>query len=143
MGGSPFGGNAASLNAALSYIDSHGGGTLAVSGQSGAAEAIIDRGANVVGIGGFSGRESEVTRSWLAQEVRSGKIRWVLDEESGSSQRTGGSGAGAGAGTLPGGGGPFGGSSSPLLGGGWRRWATGRRNPRGRQKGDGGGGQDV
>ena len=89
-GGSPFGGNAASLNTALSYIDSHGGGTLAVSSQSGAAEAIIDRGANVVGIGGFSGRESEVTRSWLAQEVRSGKIRWVLDEESGSSQRTGG-----------------------------------------------------
>ena len=118
LGGSPFGGNAASLNTALSYIDSHGGGTLAVSSQSGAAEAIIDRGANVVGIGGFSGRESEVTRSWLAQEVRSGKIRWVLDEESGSSQRTGGSGAGAGAGTLPGGGGPFGGSSSPLLGGG-------------------------
>ena len=67
FGGSPFGGNAASLNTALSYIDTHGGGTLAVSSQSGAASAIIARGANVVGIGGFSGRESEVSRSWLAE----------------------------------------------------------------------------
>jgi hypothetical protein len=32
----------------------------------------------VAGIGGFSGRESEVTVSWLADAVRSGRIRWVL-----------------------------------------------------------------
>ncbi|HTY95607.1 MAG TPA: hypothetical protein VMB91_01095, partial [Solirubrobacteraceae bacterium] len=94
-GGSPFGGSTGSLDTALTYVDSHGGGTLAVSSQSGAAEAIIERDANVVGIGGFSGRESEVTRSWLAEEVRSGKIRWVLDEEGGSGQGIGG-GRGAG-----------------------------------------------
>jgi hypothetical protein len=37
----------------------------------------------VAGIGGFSGRESDPSVSWLAQEVRDGKIRWVLDESSG------------------------------------------------------------
>lgn len=30
----------------------------------------------------FSGRESDPRVSWLAQEVRDGKIRWVLDEQS-------------------------------------------------------------
>ncbi len=98
FGGSPFGGSSSSLNTVLAYIDSHGDGTLAVASQSSAATAIIDRGANVVGIGGFSGRESEVTRSWLANEVRTGKIRWVLDEEGSSSSLFGG-----GAGRAPGG----------------------------------------
>jgi hypothetical protein len=36
----------------------------------------------VAGIGGFSGRESDVSVSWHAQEVSMGKTRWVLDEES-------------------------------------------------------------
>jgi hypothetical protein len=49
-----------------------------VSSQSGAASAIIQSGADVAGIGGFSGRESEVSVQWLANAVRSGKIRWVL-----------------------------------------------------------------
>ena len=39
---------------------------------------MIASGADVAGIGGFSGRESQVTVSWLAQPVRSGKIRFVL-----------------------------------------------------------------
>jgi hypothetical protein len=39
----------------------------------------------VAGIGGFSGRESDVSISWLAQEVRDGKIRWVLAEQGGAS----------------------------------------------------------
>ncbi len=59
--------------------------------------SIIARGANVVGIGGFSGRESEVSRSWLAEEVRAGKIRWVLAEEGGPGQSVGGIGASGGA----------------------------------------------
>ncbi len=62
----------------------HGGGTLAVESQSSAATAIIEKDANVAGIGGFSGRESTVSISWLADEVAAGKIRWVLGgEESG------------------------------------------------------------
>jgi 4-amino-4-deoxy-L-arabinose transferase-like glycosyltransferase len=94
-GGSPFGGGAApgaggafgsnsSLTSVLSYIAKHGGGTLAVSSQSTAASAIILGDANVAGIGGFSGRESDPSISWLAQEVRDGKISWVLDESSSS-----------------------------------------------------------
>jgi len=118
--GGAFGGNGSSLNTVLTYIEKHGGGTLAVSSQSGAASSIISRDANVVGIGGFSGRESEVTRSWLANEVRSGKIRWVLVEEGGPGQGTatsagsGGLGGAAGAGGSLGG--SLGGSSSSLPG---------------------------
>ncbi|HTQ68090.1 MAG TPA: glycosyltransferase family 39 protein [Solirubrobacteraceae bacterium] len=117
-GGSPFGGNSGSLEAAISYVDAHGGGTLAVSSQSGAAESIIARDANVAGIGGFSGRESEVSRSWLAEEVRSGKIRWVLDEEAGATGSGVGSGASQGLGAFGGGSQLFGGSSSSRLPGG-------------------------
>jgi 4-amino-4-deoxy-L-arabinose transferase-like glycosyltransferase len=76
-----FGGGG-QLTSALSYISAHGGGTLAVSSQSTAATAIIAGHTNVAGIGGFSGRESDPSVSWLAQEVRSGRIRWVLDEQS-------------------------------------------------------------
>jgi hypothetical protein len=32
----------------------------------------------VAALGGFSGRESEVSVQWLAEAVRSGRIRWVL-----------------------------------------------------------------
>ncbi len=78
--GAPIGGTVSS--AILSYVKQHGGGTIAVASQSNAASSIVDEDANVAGIGGFSGRESEVSVSWLAQEVRSGKIRWVLDEQS-------------------------------------------------------------
>ena len=49
-----------------------------------AASAIITKGVNVAGIGGFSGRESQVTVKWLAQEIRSGNIRWVLVDGTGS-----------------------------------------------------------
>ena len=78
--GGPFGGTA-SLKQALSYIKAHGGGTLAVSSQTSAAAAIISQNAAVAGIGGFSGRESQVSVGWLAQEVRAGRIRWVLGEQ--------------------------------------------------------------
>ena len=34
--------------------------------------------ANVAGLGGFSGRESSVSVSWLANVVRTGRLRWVI-----------------------------------------------------------------
>jgi 4-amino-4-deoxy-L-arabinose transferase-like glycosyltransferase len=73
-----FGGDSAGLTQALSYVSQHGGGTVVVSSQSGAAGAIIQSDADVAGIGGFSGHESEVTAQWLANAVRSGQVRWVL-----------------------------------------------------------------
>ncbi len=82
-GGGAFGGNSESLTTALAYIQANGGGTLAVSSQSTAAAAIVDSDADIVGLGGFSGRESEVSVAWFADEVRSGTIRWVLADGSG------------------------------------------------------------
>jgi hypothetical protein len=67
----------------LSYTRAHGGGTIAVSSQSSAATAIVDEHAEVAGIGGFSGRESDPSVKWLAAEVRAGKIRWLLVEAQG------------------------------------------------------------
>jgi len=81
FGGGAGGGGEASLTEALTYIHAHGGGTLAVESQSSAATAIIEKDADVAGIGGFSGRESTVSISWLADEVAAGKIRWVLGGE--------------------------------------------------------------
>ena len=77
--GAPTGGSVS--NSILAYVKAHGGGTIAVASQSNAASAIVEGHTNVAGIGGFSGRESDVSVSWLAQEMRSGKIRWVLDEQ--------------------------------------------------------------
>ena len=76
-GGGMFGGDSAALTEALAYTRAHGGGTIAVSSQSGAGGQVIE-GAEVAAIGGFSGNESEVSASWLAESVRAGKIRWVL-----------------------------------------------------------------
>jgi 4-amino-4-deoxy-L-arabinose transferase-like glycosyltransferase len=73
-----FGGDGAGLTQALQYVRRNGSGTIAVSSQSGAAATIIRSGSDVAGIGGFSGRESEVNASWLAEMVRSGRIRWVV-----------------------------------------------------------------
>ncbi len=87
-GGGPFG-SSSSLSAILAYVQAHGGGTVAVASQSSAASAIIAKGAAVAGIGGFSGRESDVSARWLAEEVSSGRIRWVLAEE-GAGGRFGG-----------------------------------------------------
>jgi len=78
FGGRP-GGASRSITRALRYIDAHGGGTLAVSRQSGAtARIIIQTGADLAGLGGFSGRESDVSVSWLADAVEQGRITWVL-----------------------------------------------------------------
>jgi hypothetical protein len=87
-GGGMFGGE--DLTSVLSYIKQHGGGTLAISSQTG-AETAVRQGSDVAGIGGFSGRESQVSVSWLADAVSSGKIRWVLTSGGG---RDGGGGPG-------------------------------------------------
>ncbi|MCW3006345.1 MAG: glycosyl transferase family 39 [Solirubrobacterales bacterium] len=71
-------GDASELTSALTYIESHGGGTLGVSSQSTAAAAILSSDAKVAGLGGFSGSESRVSLQWLVQAVRDGRIRWVL-----------------------------------------------------------------
>jgi 4-amino-4-deoxy-L-arabinose transferase-like glycosyltransferase len=83
-GGGPFGGDSTAVSAAVSYARAHGGGTIAVSSQTTASTAIIDSGADVAGLGGFSGRESAVSVSWLADAVRAGKIRWVLTDGTGA-----------------------------------------------------------
>jgi 4-amino-4-deoxy-L-arabinose transferase-like glycosyltransferase len=90
--GAPLG-DSHTIGQALAYAKSHGGGVVAVSSQSSAATEIVDDGAEVAGIGGFSGRESDVGIAWLAGEVSRGQIRWVLAE---------GGGLGAGAPRLAG-----------------------------------------
>jgi 4-amino-4-deoxy-L-arabinose transferase-like glycosyltransferase len=83
-GGSPggFGGDSASLTAAVQYAKQHGGGVIGVSSQSTAAAAILSSNANVAGLGGFSGRESSVSATWIAQEVAAGRLRWVIVDNS-------------------------------------------------------------
>ena len=81
--GGPFGRGSESLNAVLAYVKSHGGGTIGVSSQTTASGAIIDSGAAVAGLGGFSGRESEVSVAWLADAVEAGRVRWVLADSGG------------------------------------------------------------
>jgi hypothetical protein len=76
-----FGGDSASLNAAIRYVKSHGGGTIGVESQSTAAAVILSSNANVAGLGGFSGRESSVTAAWIAMEVRDGHLRWILADD--------------------------------------------------------------
>jgi hypothetical protein len=79
-GGGPggFGGDNATLTAAIRYAKAHGGGTVGVSSQSSAAEAILSSDGDVAGLGGFSGRESSVTVKWLASEVAAGRLRWII-----------------------------------------------------------------
>jgi hypothetical protein len=82
-GAGGFGGDSASLNAAIKYAQAHGGGTIGVSSQSSAAEAILSSNGDVAGLGGFSGRESTVTASWIAMEVKAGRLRWVIVDNQG------------------------------------------------------------
>jgi 4-amino-4-deoxy-L-arabinose transferase-like glycosyltransferase len=82
-GGTPFGGETSSLSAALEYVEANGGGTIAVASQSGAAGSLITSGADVAALGGFSGRESQVSTAWLADAVEDGRIRWVVASAAG------------------------------------------------------------
>ena len=77
-GGGGFAGDTSTLAAAVRYAKEHGGGVIGVSSQSSAAAAIVTSGSNVAGLGGFSGRESSVSATWLAQEVAAGRLRWVI-----------------------------------------------------------------
>jgi hypothetical protein len=76
--GGGFGGDNATLTAAVDYAKANGGGTIGVSSQSSAAEAILSSDGDVAGLGGFSGRESSVSVKWLASEVAAGRLRWVI-----------------------------------------------------------------
>jgi hypothetical protein len=73
--GGMFGGE--DLSSILEYTEAHGGGTIAVDSQSGAASSIIESGAEVAGIGGFSGKESSVSAKWLEERIESGQIAWI------------------------------------------------------------------
>ncbi|MBO0768975.1 MAG: hypothetical protein J2O48_09865, partial [Solirubrobacterales bacterium] len=99
------------LNAAAAWAKAHGGGTVAVDAQSGAATSILAGHANVAGIGGFSGAESTVTVSWIEQMAKQGRITYLMNE----SQGPGGAGMkaiakrfGAATGRAMGGAGPMG-----------------------------------
>jgi hypothetical protein len=70
------------LTAAVRYAEQHGGGAIGVSSQSSAAAVVLSSDANVAGLGGFSGRESSVSVSWLAAEVAAGRLRWVIVDSS-------------------------------------------------------------
>ena len=77
-GGGGFAGNSSTVTAAVKYVAAHGGGAVGVASQSSAAEVILSSGGNVAGLGGFSGRESSVTASWIASEVSSGRLSWLV-----------------------------------------------------------------
>jgi hypothetical protein len=90
-GGGTFGGE--DLSSVLEYTESRGGGTIAVDSQSGAATSIIEDGAEVAGIGGFSGKESSVSAEWLEERIESGAIAWIYTR--GQSGSGGGFGGGS------------------------------------------------
>jgi hypothetical protein len=92
-GGGMFGGDSGTLSEAVAYANANGGGTVAVASQSGAAGQLITSGADVAAIGGFSGRESQVSTAWLADAVEDGRIRWVVTESGGGMPQDGRVGA--------------------------------------------------
>jgi 4-amino-4-deoxy-L-arabinose transferase-like glycosyltransferase len=119
FGGGTFGGE--DLASVLEYTEAHGGGTIAVDSQSGAAASIIEEGAEVAGIGGFSGKESSVSAAWLEERIEAGEIGWIYTGGSG----TMGGAMGGMAGAMPGGAakggampGPSGGGTTGGPGGG-------------------------
>ena len=93
-GGGMFGGDS-SLTAAAAYAAANGGGTIAVVEPVRRRERGARRPASTSRrIGGFSGRESEVSTDWLAERVAAGAIRWVLaDGSSGGMPQDGRTGA--------------------------------------------------
>lgn len=95
MAGGMFGGE--DLTSILAYTEAHGGGTIAVDSQSGASAAIIEEGAEVAGIGGFSGKESSVSAAWLEERIAAGDIAWIY-----TSGLSGGATGGAGGDTRTG-----------------------------------------
>jgi 4-amino-4-deoxy-L-arabinose transferase-like glycosyltransferase len=82
-GGPGSGGGRQSLTQAESYVAAHGGGTIGVSSQMGASTSIIASDARIAALGGFSGRESEVSVKWFQDAVRQGRVRWVVTDQGG------------------------------------------------------------
>ena len=79
-GGAFGGGDTADVTAALAYAKAHGGSkrfTLIVSSEQTAASSVI-AGEPVAAMGGFTGRETVLTSSYLARLVRSGEARYFL-----------------------------------------------------------------
>jgi 4-amino-4-deoxy-L-arabinose transferase-like glycosyltransferase len=94
-----FGGE--DLTSVVEYTEANGGGTIAVDSQSGAAAPIIEAGAEVAGIGGFSGKESSVSAAWLRERIESGAISWIYTSGLGGGT-TGGPGGAMGGDTRTG-----------------------------------------
>lgn len=92
-GGGMFGGDTSALTEAVAYAQANGGGTVVVSSQSGVAQSIIESGADVAAIGGFSGRETVVTAEWLADAVEDGRVRWIIASSDSGGMRDGRTGA--------------------------------------------------
>jgi 4-amino-4-deoxy-L-arabinose transferase-like glycosyltransferase len=82
-GGGPGGADSSAQRAAVAYARAHGGGTVATSSQNGTSPQVI-AGADIAAIGGFSGRESQVSATWLANAIDAGRIRWVLTDGGGA-----------------------------------------------------------
>lgn len=66
------------LGGVVEYAEANGGGMIAVASQSEAAASIIESGAEVAGIGGFSGKETSVSAEWLREQIDDGRITWIL-----------------------------------------------------------------
>jgi hypothetical protein len=95
-----FGGE--DLSSILAYTQAHGGGTIAIDSQSGASAAIIEEGAEVAGIGGFSGKESSVSAAWLEERIAAGDIAWIYTSGLGGGMTGGHAGGGRGGDTRTG-----------------------------------------
>jgi 4-amino-4-deoxy-L-arabinose transferase-like glycosyltransferase len=78
-GGGMFGRGGDDLASAVAYVAAQGGGAIGVASQSAAAGTIVESGAAVAGLGGFSGSESEVRLDWVADAVADGRLRWIYD----------------------------------------------------------------
>ena len=80
VGAAPAAASSTEIEAALRYAKAHDPGTrwaLIVSGEQSAAPFVID-GESVGAMGGFTGRETVLTPSYLALLVRSGEARYFL-----------------------------------------------------------------
>jgi 4-amino-4-deoxy-L-arabinose transferase-like glycosyltransferase len=74
------GGGSTDIAAALKYVESHGATSrfaLIVSSEQEAASDVV-KGENVAAMGGFTGRETVLTSSYLSSLVRSGQARYFL-----------------------------------------------------------------
>ncbi len=80
-GGSGFGGTGSSdIPAALAYVEKHGAAKrfgLIVTSEQEAAPYVV-KGESVAAMGGFTGRETVLTNSYLSLLVRSGEARYFL-----------------------------------------------------------------